>query len=196
MGSGGDESTAAADDTGEESTAVASRAATALLPSLDSRVLALLGGVAVVLLAAVALGMVPVGGSTTAESDLSATAPTTTVGPNETTDTPATTMQVRSIESCGRRCRDVTVALSNEGEAAARNVRVVTTVTTDGALVWEGRSEVGRLPAGDTVTRTRTVEVGYADAARIEANDGVIRIETTIRTANGTRTFTERRDVS
>ncbi|AZH26976.1 hypothetical protein DU502_17045 [Haloplanus aerogenes] len=75
-------------------------------------------------------------------------------------------------------------------------MRVATEVTTDGSLVWEGRSDVGRLPAGETVTRTRTIEVGYVDAARIKANDGVIRIETTVRTAGGTQTFTERRTVA
>lgn len=90
----------------------------------------------------------------------------------------------------------MTVALTNGGSAPARDVSVTTRITTDGSLVWQGRSDVGRLAAGETVTRTRTINVGYLDAARIEANDGVVQIETTVRTANGTRVFTERRDVS
>lgn len=110
--------------------------------------------------------------------------------------TPAITMQVRSVEACGSRCRSVTVALSNDGASPARDVSVTTRITADGSLVWEGGSDVGRLAAGETVTRTRTVEVGYLDAARIEAANGVVRIETTVRTATATRVFTERRDVS
>jgi len=164
-----------------------------------------LAGVAVVLLAAVALGMGPVGGGTDARGASTATATATATPPttasnadaNATAEpTPAITMQVRSTNSCGSRCREVTVALSNGGEAAANDVRVVTTVSADGSLVWEGRSEIGRLAAGETVTRTRTIEVDYLDAVNIKANDGVVRIETTVRTASGTRTFTERRDVA
>ncbi|MFB6255387.1 MAG: hypothetical protein ABEH58_01455 [Haloplanus sp.] len=90
----------------------------------------------------------------------------------------------------------MTVALSNGDAAPARDVSVTTKITTDGTLVWHGRSDVGRLAAGETVTRTRTADLGYLDAARIEANDGVVRVETTIHTANGTRVSIERRDVS
>lgn len=169
----------------------------------DRGEMVLVAGLVVALLAAVALGMSGSGGPTAPETDGgSAPASTETAsGVGTATETatdsaPAVTMQVRSIESCGSRCRSVTVALSNEGSAPARDVGVTTRITTDGSLVWQGQSDVGRLDAGETVTRTRTVEVGYLDAARIEANDGVIRIETTVRTASGTRVFTERRDVA
>jgi hypothetical protein len=162
---------------------------------------ALLGSLVVVLVAAVALGMSGSGGPAATDAAGGST-PTPAATAAETTPqstaerAPAIAMRVRSIESCGTRCRSVTVALSNEGSAPAHDVRVRTRITTGGSLVWEGQSDVGRLDAGQTVTRTRTVRVGYVDAARIEANDGVVRIETTVRTANGTRVFTEQRDVS
>jgi len=163
--------------------------------------LALLGSLVVVLVAAVALGMSGSAGTTATGADGGSTpTPAATAAgatPQSTADSaPAIAMRVRSIESCGSRCRSVTVALSNEGSAPASDVRVSTRITTGGTLVWEGKSDVGSLDAGQTVTRTRTVRVGYADAARIEANNGVVRIETTVRTTSGTRVFTERRDVS
>jgi hypothetical protein len=160
--------------------------------------LALLGSLVVVLTVAVALGMSGSAGTTTAGADGGPTpTPAATATPQSTASSaPAIAMRVRSVESCGTRCRSVTVALSNEGSAPASDVRVNTRITTDGSLVWEGESDVGRLDAGRTVTRTRTVRVGYVDAARIESNDGVVRIETTVRTASGTRVFSEERDVS
>lgn len=170
-------------------------------PPLARGEFALLGSLVVVLVAAVALGMGGSAGTTAAGADREpTTTPAATAAGSaqqSTTDsTPAIAMRVRSVESCGTRCRAVTVALSNEGSAPATDVRVSTRITTGGSLVWDGRSDVGRLDAGRTVTRTRTVRVGYADAARIEANDGVVRIETTVRTASGTRVFTDERDVS
>jgi hypothetical protein len=178
-------------------------ATAAAVPSLDRGAAVLLGGLVVAVLVAVAVGTSGGGAPTEAGADSASTATATTTAKPATTDTevaaestPAITMQVRSIEACGTRCREVTVALSNGGRAPARDVSVTTRITTDGTLVWQGRSDVGRLAAGGTVTRTRTVDVSYLDAARIEANDGVVRVETTVRTANGTRVFTERRDVS
>jgi len=163
--------------------------------------LALLGSLVVVLVAAVALGMSGSAGTTTTGADGGSTPTPAATAAGATSQStadsaPAIAMRVRSIESCGSRCRSVTVALSNEGSAPASDVRVSTRITTGGTLVWEGESDVGSLDAGRTVTRTRTIRVGYADAARIEANNGVVRIETTVRTASGTRVFTERRDVS
>jgi hypothetical protein len=198
MGSGDDESQPPDDHAPSDDSAADADAS-----ALGRRRVAFVG-VAVVLLAAVALGLGPIGGGTGAR-EASTPTPTPTATPPTTASaaanataepTSAITMQVRSIDSCGSRCREVTVALSNGGEAAANDVRVVTTVSADGNLVWEGRSEIGRLVAGETVTRTRTIEVDYLDAVNIKANDGVVRIETTVRTASGTRTFTERRDVA
>ena len=155
----------------------------------------------VVAVAGTAVLFVAPGGDTTAadtgDGGAAAVTATTTPTPTSTGATsPNVTMRVRSVESCGSRCRTVTIGLSNEGTDTARDVRVATRITTGDRLVWEGSSDVGRLDAGETVTRTRTVRVGYADAARIKANDGRIRIETTVRTANATRTFTERRTVA
>lgn len=196
MGSGDDErppsgASSGSDDAGDVSAVAGS------VPSLDRGAAVLLGGLVVAVLVAVAVGTSGGGPPATAGADSVATAtPATTDTEVAAESTPAITMQVRSIEACGTRCREVTVALSNGGAAPARDVSVTTRITTDGTLVWQGRSDVGRLAAGETVTRTRTVDVSYLDAARIEANDGVVRVETTVRTANGTRVFTERRDVS
>jgi len=121
--------------------------------------------------------------------------PTATAAPAASTS-PNVTMRVRSIENCGSRCRTVTIALSNVGTDVARDVRVATSITTGDSLVWEASSDVGRLAATETATRTRTIRIGYADAAKIKANDGRIRIETVVRTANATRTFTEERTVA
>lgn len=151
---------------------------------------ALFGGVVVVLLVTVAL--VTGGGATRTDA---AGTPTPAAAPATAAPEPVITMRVRSVEPCGPRCRSVTVALSNHGSAAAADVSVTTRITAGDSHVWEGRADVGRVGADETVVRTRTVEVGYLDAARIEANDGVVRIETTVRTASGTRVFTERRAV-
>jgi hypothetical protein len=195
MGSGGDERLPSGASSGSDDAGDAS-ATTGAVPSLDRGAAVLLGGLVVTVLVAVAVGTSG-GGVPTAGADSVSTATTATTDTEVAAEsTPAITMQVRSIEACGTRCREVTVTLSNGGAAPARDVSVTTRITTDGSLVWQGRSDVGRLATGGTVTRTRTVDVSYLDAARIEANDGVVRVETTVRTANGTRVFTERRDVS
>jgi hypothetical protein len=198
MGSGDDERPPSGASSGSDDAGGVSATAAAV-PSLDRGAAVLLGGLVVAVLVAVAVGTSGGGAPTAAGADSASTAtakPATTDTEVAAESTPAITMQVRSIEACGTRCREVTVALSNGGRAPARDVSVTTRITTDGTLVWQGRSDVGRLAAGGTVTRTRTVDVSYLDAARIEANDGVVRVETTVRTANGTRVFTERRDVS
>lgn len=171
-------------------------------PSLARGEAVLIVGLLVSVLGIVALGTGLMGPllSTGVDGGPAATpaspAPTATTTETVSPATPALTMQVRSVEACGTRCRSVTVALSNNGAVPARDVSATTRITADGSPVWEGGSDVGRLAAGETVTRTRTVEVDYLDAARIEAANGVVRIETTVRTATGTRVFTERRDVS
>ncbi|WP_251342304.1 hypothetical protein [Haloplanus halophilus] len=168
--------------------------------SWGRRDVALAGLVAVVVVVAGALLVGSAGETSTPDATgdgaaaVTATPTPAATGTAETT--PDVAMRVRSIAACGSRCRTVTIALTNRGDDAARSVRVSTVITTDGSFVWEGASDVGRLDAGETVTRTRTVRVGYVDAARIESNGGRIRIETTVRTADGTRTFTERRTVS
>ncbi|MFD1633588.1 hypothetical protein ACOZ4L_10380 [Haloplanus ruber] len=148
-----------------------------------------------------ALILAPPNDTTAADADSGATGPaaatpthTPTAAPAAATS-PNVTMRVRSVENCGSRCRTVTIALSNEGAEAARDVRVATSITTGDSLVWEASSDVGRIATEETATRTRTVRIGYADAAKIKANDGRIRIETVVRTANATRTFTEERTV-
>ncbi|MFC7172543.1 hypothetical protein ACFQL0_02500 [Haloplanus litoreus] len=172
----------------------------------DPRELAAFVLVALAIVGAAAIVVGPAGDTTTTDTGAGGAAGTATPESVATTATATTTttadsapdvaMRVRSIETCGTRCRTVTIGLTNRGDDPAQSVRVATEITTGGSLVWEGRSDVGSLAAGETVTRTRTIRIGYVDAARIERNDGRIRIETTVRTASGTRTFTERRTVS
>ncbi|MFC7254645.1 hypothetical protein [Haloplanus litoreus] len=174
--------------------------------SKDPRELAAFVLVALAIVGAAAIVVGPAGDTTTTDTGAGGAAGTATPESVATTATATTTttadsapdvaMRVRSIETCGTRCRTVTIGLTNRGDDPAQSVRVATEITTGGSLVWEGRSDVGSLAAGETVTRTRTIRIGYVDAARIERNDGRIRIETTVRTASGTRTFTERRTVS
>jgi len=147
-----------------------------------------------------ALIVAPPNDTTAADADSGATGPATATPTHTPTaaaaaTSPNVTMRVRSVENCGSRCRTVTIALSNEGTEAARDVRVATSITTGDSLVWEASSDVGHIATEETATRTRTVRIGYADAAKIKANDGRIRIETVVRTANATRTFTEERTV-
>lgn len=171
--------------------------------SRDPRELAAFVLVALAIVGAAAIVVGPANDATATDTDTGPSGAAETAVPASTATATATAesapdvaMRVRSIETCGTRCRTVTIGLTNRGDGAARSVSVATEITTGGSLVWEGQSDVGRLAAGETVTRTRTIRVGYVDAARIERNDGQIRIETTVRTASGSRTFTERRTVS
>jgi len=173
--------------------------------SRDPRELAAFVLVALAIVGAAAIVVGPANDATATDTDTGPSGAVETAVPASTATATATAtaesapdvaMRVRSIETCGTRCRTVTIGLTNRGDGAARSVSVATEITTGGSLVWEGQSDVGRLAAGETVTRTRTIRVGYVDAARIERNDGQIRIETTVRTASGSRTFTEQRTVS
>jgi hypothetical protein len=198
MGSGDREPPTPSGDVGDEDDSAAADGALPR-PSRDPRELAAFALVALVIVGAAAVVVGPVGDTTAADTDGDAATPppASTTTPTATAESaPNVTMRVRSVEACGTRCRVVTIALTNGGDAPARSVGVTTAITTGDTLVWEGQSDVGRLEAGGTVTRTRTIRVGYVDAARIESNNGRIHIETTVRTANGTRTFTERRTVS
>ena len=200
MGSGDREPSTPSGDAGDEGDSAATDGALPR-PSRDPRELAAFVLVALVIVGVAAAVVGPVGDTTATDTGDAATtpppSPVSTATPTATVESaPNVTMRVRSVEACGTRCRVVTIALTNGGDAPARSVGVTTDITTGDTLVWGGQSDVGRLGAGETVTRTRTIRVGYVDAARIESNNGRIHIETTVRTANGTRTFTERRTVS
>lgn len=115
-------------------------------------------------------------------------------------DLPPYAFTVAEVANCGRTCRDVTVELTNNRERAAQDVVVSTHIfagnTTDsGARVWQGTEEVGGMAPGSTTTATKRVDLSYGDAFKVQQRDGWVTIRTTVRSADVTRTFTERRDV-
>ena len=107
---------------------------------------------------------------------------------------------VEEIEQCGNTCRNVTTSLTNQQSTDASGVDVTTDIyagnETDSDPLWTGEESVGDLPAGDTYTVTRRVELGFSDALAIEQNDGWITIETTIESDSTTMTVVQRRDVA
>ncbi len=116
------------------------------------------------------------------------------------TETPPFDFTIDTIEECGQTCRDVTSTLTNQQDTTAENVTVYTRIVagqgTDGDEVWRGTEDVGTLPAGDSYTTTRQVELSYADALKIENEGGWITVQTTVETADGTVTFTDERQVA
>jgi hypothetical protein len=102
---------------------------------------------------------------------------------------------VEEVAECGTRCRDVTATLTNVGDADAEDVDVRTRLLAGGVELWTGEVAVGDVPAGESATRTQRVTVGFLEAARIRANDGVVTVETTVTWDGGSRTVSEREDV-
>ena len=103
---------------------------------------------------------------------------------------------IEQIEECGQTCREVTATVANDGGEAAENVVVETTMYADGDVVWEGTEEIGDLPANESYTSTREVDVGLSGGAKIQQNDGYVTIETVIDFGDGQEVFTERRQVA
>lgn len=104
--------------------------------------------------------------------------------------------QIDSIEECGTTCRDVTATLTNQRESPATDVTATTRIYVENDEIWQGSEDIGRLDAGESVTTTKRVEIGYFDAAKIQSNGGYVTVETTITTAEGSYTFSGRRKVA
>lgn len=137
------------------------------------------------------------GGGTVAPGDGTATPDD---GSGDGTPAAQFRIEVREIVECGTTCRDVTLALSNVGDAAASGVSVRTVLfagnSTDGSdQIWEGTEDVGSLAAGETYTADKRVTLSLSEGFAVRQADGWITIRTTIRTDDRTVTFTERRDV-
>jgi hypothetical protein len=117
-----------------------------------------------------------------------------------TTDTPPFVISTDSIEECGWTCRDVTSALTNHQATTAENVTVTTDLyagnETDGDTLWEGSEAIGTIGEGESYTTTTRINLGYIDAFAVKQADGWISIETTVRTADQTVTFSEQRQVA
>lgn len=99
------------------------------------------------------------------------------------------------IDECGRTCRDVTVTLHNNRNAAATGVTVYTRIyagrnnTAADDIVWEQRRDVGTLGAGEAHTTTERVELSLQEGLRIEQHDGWITIVTTVESDQDIVTF-------
>lgn len=117
-----------------------------------------------------------------------------------TADTQPFVISTERIEACGRTCRDVTSALTNQQATTAESVTVSTRLyagtETDGDTLWEGTEAIGSLGGGESYTTTTRINLGYGDAYAVKQADGWIAIQTTVRTAEQTVTFTERRQVA
>ncbi|MBX0322939.1 hypothetical protein EGH21_07850 [Halomicroarcula sp. F13] len=144
----------------------------------------------------VALGVGPFGADNGTQT--TPTGPTAT--PNE--NTPGEnhvrpfTIDIRSIEKCGETCRDVTVAITNNGGNARENVTVTTNIYAGNDTVWNAEESVGTLASDASRTETKRIDVGLVGGAKIKQNDGEITIETVVRWEGGSATFSERRDVT
>ena len=103
---------------------------------------------------------------------------------------------VQRIEECGNRCRDVTAQVRNAGGTAAKNVVVQSRIYAANDQIWSSQASLGRMTAGESEMQTRRVEVGFLDAAKIQQNNGYIRIETTVTWDGGSTSFSERRKVA
>ncbi|WP_299332115.1 hypothetical protein [Haloplanus sp.] len=138
------------------------------------------------------------GGEAATTSDSNGTATPTT--DEASTPTPPFGFAIDTIEECGQTCRDVTSTLTNQQDTTAENVTVHTRILagqgTDGDVVWRGNEDVGTLPAGDSYTTTRQVELSFSDALTIENSDGWITVQTTVETEGGAVTFTDERQVA
>lgn len=110
-------------------------------------------------------------------------------------------VSIVDVAECGDTCRDVTVDLTNQQETDATGVTVYTRIfagnsTDEGDQVWSGEEDVGTLPAGETYTATKTVDLSLSEALAVDQADGWITVQTTIETDDQTLTFTERRQVA
>lgn len=103
---------------------------------------------------------------------------------------------VQGTEPCGSTCRDVTVELSNHGAKTARNVIVTSEIYAGNDRVWEGTERIGQVRSGESITRTKRVQLGWMDAAAVKQNDGYVTIETTVDWDGGQRTFEDRQKVA
>lgn len=115
-------------------------------------------------------------------------------------DLPPYYFSVTDTKKCGQTCRDVTVELTNNRDRSASNVNVYVRIfagneTGSKEPVWQGKEEVGGMDAGETTTATKRVKLSYSEGFKVRQNDGWITIQTTVRSEDVTRTFTERRDV-
>jgi len=119
-------------------------------------------------------------------------------GTATTTPAPAVSFAfvVARIETCGRRCRDVTAKVTNTGTKPATGVTAVSRVLAGDRTVWEGTSDLGKVRPGQTKRRTKRVTIGLSDGVRIKNNGGYVTVRTTVSWDGGRRTFESREKVA
>jgi hypothetical protein len=168
--------------------------------------LVVVGGV----VGAFSLGVIPApgGGSSSGGGDEPATetfSDTVVVEETSTEDASGTETQppfsfvIDNIEKCGETCRDVTATITNNQNETATGVKVRSEIYTGDNYdnkIWEGTSDVGELPGGESYTDTKRVELGALDAYAVQQNDGEIVIKTYVVTDDGTSVFKDERDVA
>lgn len=134
------------------------------------------------------------GGASSGDDGSATTAPTTTAAPDPFG------FRIVSIEECGTTCRDVAVTLTNKQATTASDVTVYSRIFvgkgTDGDVIWQDSEGLGDLTAGESVTRTRRVELSFSEAYAVQQADGWITIQTTVESAERTITFTDQRQVT
>jgi hypothetical protein len=186
---------------------------------MDRRVLAIAGVVAVVIVAGAFVlpdepGAAEVEGAPDSEagdgdsggdasdggSSGGSTPLVTVSGGGATTTEKPFAFTVDEIEQCGSTCRDVTTSLTNQQSTDASGVDATTDIyagnQTDGDSIWSGEESIGTLPAGESDTVTKRVDLGMSDALAVEQNDGWITIETTIESDSKTMTIVQHRNVN
>ncbi|KPN30463.1 hypothetical protein SY89_01197 [Halolamina pelagica] len=103
---------------------------------------------------------------------------------------------IENITECGQTCRDVNATIVNQQDTAATGVEVHSEIYTDGDMIWEGTTDVGRLAAGESFTDSKRVELSYSEAYKVQQNDGEILVKTYVRTDSGTYVFKDTRNVN
>lgn len=109
---------------------------------------------------------------------------------------PPFSFRIKKIAECGTTCREVTASITNNQNETSADVTVRSVIYTDGDKIWEGKSELGDLGSGQTVTDTKTVKLSYGDAYKVKQNDGKILVKTYVVTEDGTYVYKETRDVA
>jgi hypothetical protein len=166
---------------------------------MDKENAAALGVLVVVFAGALALavfvdpGTPDAGGAATADPEEPVTDAASQPG-TSTAAPPPFGFEIVATEPCGQTCRDVTVELTNNRETAASGVTVSTRIfagneTTEEAMVWDDEEDVGRVAAGETVTSTRRVELGFSGGIAVQNSGGWVTIVTTVASDEATVTF-------
>lgn len=108
-----------------------------------------------------------------------------------TGDTRQFNFTIRTMESCGQRCRDITADLINTG-GRVTNVRVVSRLyagTPDDDELWRGSMDYGTLRTNSTTEITTRITIGYAEGIKLCGADRTT-MQTTVSSSEHEQTFT------